>query len=136
MLNLERISGQMISGLDSEELDFITSLSNDMGDGSIDQWYGMTELQVSEIEKLLSNNTYPELDESITKQMREIEDQQMNTCTKNQTQQHVKQFKHFLEERNLPSQIEEMPIRYLAQYLKFWYSQLKKKNKGLYSPSS
>jgi len=50
----------------------------------------MTELEVSEIERLLSNNTYPELDESIAKQMREIEDQQMNTYTKNQTHQNVK----------------------------------------------
>ena len=29
-----------------------------------------------------------------------------------------------------------MPIRYLAQHLKFWYNQLKKRDNGLYSPSS
>jgi len=127
----------MISGLDSEELDFITTLSNDViGDGLIDQWHGMTELQVSEIEKLLSNNTYPELDESITNRMREIEESQLNSNTKKQTQQNVNQFKQFLEEQNLSPKIEEMPVRYLAQYLRFWYSQLKKKDNGLYSPSS
>ena len=125
----------MICGLDSEELDFISSLSNVDSNGMIDQWHGMTEIQVSEIERLLSNNTYPELDESISNQMREMEESQLNSNTKNQTQQHVKQFKQFLEEQNLSSKIEEMPLRYLAQYLRFWYSQLKRRDNGLYSPS-
>ena len=137
MMNLDNISGGMICGLDSEELDFITALSNNVDSiGMIDQWHGMTEMQVSEIERLLSNNTYPELDESISKQMREMEESQLNSNTKNQTQQHVKQFKQFLEEQNLSSKIEEMPLRYLAQYLRFWYSQLKRRDNGLYSPSS
>ena len=55
---------------------------------------------------------------------------------KKQTNAHIKAFKQFLAERNLPSQIETMPLRYLISYLRLWFSQLTRKDGSLYSPSS
>ena len=77
----------MISRLDTGELDFITNLSSD-GATLIDQWHGMNELQVAEIDRFLSHHNsrnYPELDSVIIDEMHELEKNQMNSNTMNQT---------------------------------------------------
>ena len=81
-------------------------------------------------------NTATELDSVIIDEMHELEKNQMNSNTMNQTQQHVKLFKTFLQEQRLPGSIEDMSARYLSQYLRVWYGKLTKKDKGIYSPSS
>ena len=52
------------------------------------------------------------------------------------TQQWVKKFKAFLEENELSTNIETMPVRFLSQYLRYFYYRLKRKDGVPYAPRS
>lgn len=133
MLNLSKVKGNEISGLDSDEISFMALLTNDMED-EVNQFNGLTDNQLNELCDVL--NEYPEVDDSLIEEMNVLEDGMKNQRTKEQTQQFVTKFKMFLSSQNLPDNIETMPPRYLNQYLRFWYSKLKRVDGQLYSPSS
>ena len=148
MLRLESVEGGMISGVNGEELDFLTMLTNSNTDAIFDQWTGLPEGEASLLNELLdeniehieipevSNKTFLDLDENVNEELNKLEEQEIPNTTRAQTLSYARKFKIFLQSKSLPDCIETMPVRYLNQYLRFWYSSLRKPDGSFYSPST
>ena len=152
MLRLYNVDGGMISGLNEDELNFITNLSNEsQNEGDLfDQWSVLRRSDQSYLHQLLSevdldaeiqelNITeadYHDLDEETTATLNVIEENEVPCSTKAHTVSYSTKFKEFLRSKSLPDSIETMPIRFLNQYLRLWYSSLRKIDGSYYSPSS
>jgi len=120
----------MISGLSTEELDWITKESEKRNCIELSSNFTSTGT------KELTAEMYPDINAAITKEMNEIERQAIPKSTQSATENHVKKFKSFLHENNLSTDIEAMPIKFLAEYLRFFYFKLKCKDGSSYSPMS
>jgi hypothetical protein len=53
-----------------------------------------------------------------------------------QTKLYSERFRTFLLKHGLPINFENIPERYLSQYLRFFYSELRKEDGSFYSPPS
>lgn len=130
-LDLSRISGNQISGLSSEELSFLETLMNDStNDSTFNQHTGLPE------DFSLPDGTLPELPQDVLDEILKLEEECKNRNTNDQTKYYVKKFKEFLTSKGLPTSIETMPIKYLSQYLRFWYATSTKKDGKLYAPAT
>ena len=131
-MDLKRVSGEMISGIESEELEFLNDLFAINTDNVFNQWTGLTEKQ----EKVLDSDTYENIPEETLKEI-EIETlSARNKNTADQTIIYVKKFRKFLENEKLPSDFEKIPVRYLSQYLRLWYFRMRRNDGGLFAPST
>lgn len=136
MLNVERIEGGQITGLDGDDIDFICNDLLTLDDSSIfNQFTGLQFDQETTITDLDSLNLVPLSDEQF-KEIEMIEQEAKNRSTGDQTRIHVKKFVDFLSEQNLPQHIDQMPVRYLVSYLRLWFSKLVKNDGQPYSPNS
>lgn len=129
MINLQRIATGDISGLDSAELDFMSKLSK-CAEATIDQWSGLPILDLNEVETFLTDLRDPEvsyrdLDVQELEGIKRLEQSSKSPSTVATTKNHVDRFKKFLREKNLPDDIESMPLRYLDGYLRLWYVSLR-----------
>lgn len=140
MLNLSKIKGNQISGLSSENLNFLEILTNDDTNNYVyDQFTGLTDSQTAEIIESTADfddTSYPDLSDEIMREIAKTEEDAKNKRTSDQTKQYVSKFKSFLRDEKLPTNIEEMPVKYLSQYLRFWYSKLSRQDGNFYSPST
>ena len=76
------------------------------------------------------------LENDIIKEMDEAENSAIPMSTKFSTKQHVTKFKMFLSSKQLSTNIEEMPVSFLALYLRYFYFHLRCKDGRPYSPRS
>ena len=120
----------MISGLSTDELTWITKESGLRNCVELDPNF------LNTLEWTDETANYPGVHEEIQKEMDEIEKQSIPKSTQTATVNHVKKFKSFLKENNLSTDIENMPIKFLADYLRFFYFKLKYKDGSSYSPRS
>ena len=132
LLNLENIPGRMISGLDGEMLDWVTQESN---------YREVIELSHSFSRDIHENeisiyNEFPEVDESVLRELDKIESDGIPKSTARQTSDSVKKFRTFLQQKGLCVQFEKVPCKILNDYLRLFYSELKRKDGLSYSPSS
>jgi len=132
LLNLENIPGRMISGLDGEMLDWVTQESN---------YREVIELSHSFSRDIHENeisiyNEFPEVDESVLRELDKIESDGIPKSTARQTLDSVKKFRTFLQQKGLCVQFEKVPCKILNDYLRLFYSELKRKDGLSYSPSS
>ena len=128
LLDLSRISGNQISGLSSEELSFLENLTA-MNDSTFNQDTGLPE-------EFSLPDVLPELPQDVLDEILQLEEECKNRNTHDQTKYYVKKFKKFLESKRLPTSIETMPIKYLSQYLRFWFANATKKDGKLYAPAT
>lgn len=128
-MNVERIAGEQISGLDSNELDFLVDLLGCNDDNSVfNQWTGLQEGVVFDDSCHLNEMQLQEIED--------IEKEAKSQNTERQTRNYIKLLKNFLMESNLPQNIEDMPIRYLESYMRLFFAKIRKKDGQCYSVSS
>ena len=70
------------------------------------------------------------------KEITRVEEQALNRSTTKQTKNHVNELRIFLESKKLPNTIEKIPPKYLCQYLRQWFSTMKKRDGDFYSLST
>jgi site-specific recombinase XerD len=117
----------MISGLGDSCLDFVTSESNERF---------IHELSNDFFEELGAMEDFPDLSETELRELEELEKKTVPLATESQTKRYVDMFRNFLSEKQLCTQFEKVPDRFLCNYLRFFYSQLRMKNGDFYSPST
>ena len=117
----------MVSGVSDEELQWITHESNDRY---------IKELSAEFLKEFQSpEEDYADIENDIINEMNEAEKSNVPNSTAFSTQQWVKKFKAFLEENELSSALFE-PVRFLSQYLRYFYDRLKRKDGVPYAPRS
>lgn len=134
LIDFQKIQGGAISGLEGHEIEKLLRRETDievMPD--ITDHINIDEAVFAELEREMY---YKDLDGEIKSQMDQAELDGIPQSTKFSTKHHVDKFKNFLSKNNLPNDIESMPVKYLAQYLRFYYFSLKTKDGELYSPNS
>lgn len=129
LLNLENVPGNMVSGLGTDELEWVTTESSDRF---------VLELDPDFLKEMNSEDDteWGMLESDIIKEMDEAEKSAIPMSTKFNTKQHVAKFKNFLSSKGLSIQIENMPVSFLALYLRFFYFNLRCKDGRPYSPRS
>ena len=129
MIDLQKIQDNQISGLDSDELNFMDYLlGNDEEDLIFNQWTGLpTETELFD--------GY-DLTEAQLNEIHILEEEAKSKSTERQTKTYVQKFKKFLDENKLPNNIEEMPIRYLESYLRLFFTRVRKDNHEHYAVPS
>ena len=127
LLNLENIPSGQICGLSDEDLRFVTFESNERY---------VKELTTEFNQDLEKDNELPDLTEEQLDYLRKIEESAVPKSTANQTKQHVNLFKRFLRDNSLQENFELIPTSYLNNYLRLFYSRIRKKDGELYAPAS
>ena len=130
LLNMQNIPDGMISGLSTEQLNWVTVQSNERT---------LIELipnTFSDIDDFINNNDFKELSDTITSEMDMLEKESVPKGTQYNTEAHVKKFKNFLIDQKLSTEIETMPVKFLANYLRFFYFNLRCKDGTFYAPRS
>ena len=135
MLNHNRIGD--ITGIGTEEIEFLTNFSlPEFDDGNtINQHTGMP----FSFSEYLANEEVNDLPLLTTEELMEItrvEELALNKSTTKQTKNHVNELRTFLESKKLPNIIEKIPPKYLCQYLRLWFSTMKKRDGESYSLST
>ena len=119
MINMDNIPNKMVSGVSDEELNWISKESCDrflieLGEDFLSE-YGSPE---SNMEK------FQDLNDQIIKQLDNAEKSSIPKSSAFSTQQWTSKFKQFLKSKNLSDDIENMPVRFLSQYLRYFYHNL------------
>lgn len=130
LLDMSNIPNEMISGLSSDELQWITEESCDRMIKELDPDI------FKDIDEFVSENEYAELPEEIISELSDAEKSATPKGTQYQTNAHVRKFKTFLKDKGLSEDIEVMPVRFLANYLRYFYYNLKCKDGSFYAPRS
>lgn len=130
MINYDNIPDHQISGLDTEELEWVSEQSGDryleeLSDGFLNYLNG-EEDDISKTE--ISDEIQRELD------LLEIEGTPQSTLK--QTIDNKNRLITFLAEKNLSTNLEKIPVRLLNNYLRYFYSQLRTKDGNYYASSS
>ena len=140
-IDLRKIVGNQISGLEDDDLEFISQLiQNDMEnpDNVFDPWTGFDLTNASDFNSFLSdlNSDNRDLSGNEIKEIEEIEENAKCKSTEKQTKHYIAMFLSFLKENKLPDDLKQIPLRYLESYLRLWFSRLKKKDGNVYSPTT
>lgn len=136
MINLRNIIGHEISGLDSDDMTFLAKIAENSSE-PVNQFNGSTKKQYEEIYQEQKNNgKFEDLSLDVQNEINNLEESFKSKSTENQTKNFVRKFQIFLDNKGIPSKIDSMPLRYLTQYLRWFYSQLRKDDGGLYAPNS
>ena len=127
-LNLNNIPGKMISGLSTEMLNFVSEASSSRFLHELDQTFLDELLTTDEMDSILSKEEEEKLIE--------LEKSAQPTSTKIQTKKWVQEFRNFLKNRQLSEDFERVPASVLNDYLRLFYSNLKRQDGSFYAPSS
>ena len=130
MLDLQKISGNQVTGASCEELEFLELLTSQDVDWIFNQDTGLPEGEEDD------TMHFPEIDNDTLQEIHDLEELGKNKNTSEQTTYFVRKFKSFLEVRKLPSCIETMPVKYLSQYLRLWYAKSKKTDGSDFAPAT
>lgn len=124
-----------INGLNLQEIQFLENFSfSEFNDGSkINQYTGMPP---SFSDLLEIEDEFPDLTEGQLSELKDIEKRAINSSTEKQTKCVSDEFKKFLLDCSLPNQIENIPARYLCEYMRLWFSEMKRKDGEAYSLST
>ena len=106
LLDMSNIPNQMISGLSSDELQWITEESCDRMIKELDPDI------FKDIDEFVSENEYAELPEEIISELSDAEKSATPKGTQNQTNAHVRKFKTFLKDKGLSEDIEVMALTF------------------------
>lgn len=132
-MDLSRIRGGMITGIESEDINFLNELLALNPVDVFDQRTGLTQIQTEELE---NDYQFEDLPDNIIKEIETETIRARNKNTAEQTKIYVNKFRDFLRKENKPTDFETIPNRYLSQYLTLWYFRMKKADGGLFAPST
>lgn len=127
MLNLRNIPNGEISGLSSEVLEWVTSESGDRY---------VEELSHGFLTYLNSEDDLSEVPQDVMDELNEIEKEGIPHSSMRQMTENVKRFSDFLIGKNLSTDLKNIPIAILKDYLRFFYSCLRTKDNMFYAPAS
>lgn len=116
LLDFDCIPGGMVSGLEESDIQNL-----------IDEYSILDGIEST------SNICLPD---DIRAEMDAMEIEEETDSSKIHVRQYVKKFKDFLVEKKLSPEIESMEESRLAEYLRYFYSSLRKQDGGFFSPSS
>jgi len=163
MLNFDNIPDQQISGLGTDELDWVayesgTRKLKELSDGFLnylnDEEDEMDPSEISEeiqkevdslpISNELMNiligemveNESPELSGEIQRELDDLEIEGTPSSTLKQTKDNVKRLISFLQEKQLSTDLERIPVSLLNDYLRYFYSQLRTKDDKFYASAT
>jgi len=126
LLNLSNIPGGLISGMDDEMLDWVTKEGNER------ELYELSDKFLNH----LNSYDVEDLPEDIENELKTIE----AACIPKSTEEHMTKFsnklKSFLSSKSLSTDFENIPKRILNNYLRYFYSELRKMDGDFYSPAS
>ena len=126
MLNLANIPGEEISGLGTDELSWVSEESgsrflNELSDDFL---------------KYLNNEEDDTISNEVLEELDKIERSGIPQSSLKQMESTVKRFTNFLSSKNLSSDIKEVPVSILNNYLRYFYSELRTQDGLYYAPSS
>ena len=125
LINFDNIPSHMISGLGTEELEWVSSESNDRR---------LLELS-DDFLNYLNSEEIKDIPEDITAELKQIEDDCIPQSTKEHMVNYSRRFIEFLKQKTLSIDFENIPKSILNNYLRYFYSELKSIKTGeLYSP--
>lgn len=135
LIDYSNVPGAMVSGMSDDEYSWVAQQSveryvRELDDGFLKQFEFPDELLEDGVSEL------PHVEETIVKAMNEAESDLMPESTSKQTKYHVERFKRFLSEKKLDCNIQKLPTKILAEYLRFFYFSLRTKSGEPYSPNS
>ena len=131
MLPMNRIQGNQVSGLEQNEMDFMSELITNYEDDEtiFNQFTGFpNDFDIGE--------SITELSEDQLQLITSIENEAKSIHTENQTKHYMNMLNNFLKSQNLPTSFETMPERYIQSYLRLFFANIKKKNGEHYSTTS
>lgn len=129
LLNLSNVPGGMISGANSEELNWIVQQSNERILNELDPSFLH---MLDDVDQSIVADISPDLDE----QLNNLEKSLASKSTKDQESLYVNKFRKFLLENSLCETFESVPFTILNNYLRFFYSKLEKNDGLAYTPST
>ena len=119
----------MIGGLSTEMLNFVSEASSSSR--------FLHELDQTFLDDLLTTD---EMDSVLSKEEEErlldLEKSAQPMSSKIQAKKWVKEFRNFLQKRQLSEEFERVPASVLNDYLRLFYSNLKRQDGSFYAPSS
>ena len=126
MLNLANIPGEQISGLGTDELNWVSEESgsrfiNELSDDFI---------------KYLNNEENTNISHEVLKELDELERSGIPQSSLKQMESVTTRFTKFLSEKNLSTDLVNIPISILNNYLRYFYSELRTKQGLYYAPAS
>lgn len=130
MLNLANIPNNEISGLGTNDLEWVTAESNcryvqEISDDFI--------RYLNDEEDDLS---VEEVSEEMKKQMDSLELEGIPPSTLKQTNDNVTRFVNFLNDKHLSTDLCRIPVNILNDYLRYFYSQLRTRDGRFYAPAT
>lgn len=129
LLNLTNIPGEMISGASDEMLEWLSVQSGERFVSEISNEF-LTMLNQDD------NDIPPDIDQEIDEKLKALEEEAIPQSTEAQTRRYVEKFRLFLREKQLSPEFEKTPDEILNNYLRYFYSSLKKEDNSYYSPST
>ena len=125
LLNFKNVPAAIMSGLDTECLEWVSVESNERIVSEIS----------SEFWDFLQSEEIKDIPEEISHELKELEDKCIPKSTREHMTNYFKRFVVFLREKQLSQDFENIPKTILNNYLRYFYSQLKSpKSRELYSP--
>ena len=107
-----------------------SALSSESGDRYLTE---LSSTFAAELEKM---EDFEDVDDDLLTAIKKAKSEVTPKSTKNQTDYQIKKFRDFLLENQLSANIEEAPLNILANYLSFYYYNLKRKDSEPNSPTS
>ena len=127
LLDLEMLSTKMISGLETDEIEEIVAVQDIIRDSPCDILSDFLP-QTSKADKDLP----PEVENDLI----ELESSAIPKSTRYQQNKWLAEFTNFLVTKEMNSDLKSVSKQYLANSLRYFYSELKTKQNCYYSPSS
>lgn len=141
LINFQNIPGGLISGKSATEVEKMAQKSMEKILDNPDNMVPCCSKELTTIEMANEDNSlFPyelkDLTPEIEAELNIAEELIKNKSTEQKTRENVNRFKLFLTENGYSTEIENIPPYFLDQYLRHFYSNLRKCDGTFYSPST
>ena len=127
LINFANVKNNMVSGASTDELEVIARNS----------MLRTPDIPGNLVSFLLEEEEDDvQLSDEVVAQMNSFESGEITASSKTQMNNYSTKFKTFLKSKGLPDTIETMPEKQLSDYLRYFYSSLRKVNGEFYSPAT
>lgn len=126
LMNFENIPNQQIQGLNDNELQWVTQESGERF---------LTELSDSFL-SYLNGEENENISKAVIEELERIENDSIPRSTQKQMENTTRRLKNFLTEKKLSTDLENVPISILDNYLRYFFSELRTNEGKYYAPAS
>lgn len=131
LIDLANIPGNELSGVDTETYNWVTEESNSRYIHELSRDF--EQMLQSDEGELFANSL---LNDEITAELNELERSCIPKSSQKQMDSTINRFKTFLKANNLSDDLLHIPSKVLNDYLRFFYSRLRKQDGTFYTSSS